>query len=316
MTEDREQRAEEKAGEDRSPFFISVVIVNYNGRQYLQRCLASLAAQTYRDFEIIVVDNASGDDSVEWIDANFPHTRVMRSPRNLGFAAGNNLAIRASPAEFIATLNTDTEVESNYLEKLIAPMRDERVGACAPLMLQFAQPERIDAAGITIDRFGFAWNRHAGRRAKFVTGAREVFGACAGAALYRRRMLDEIGLFDEDYFGFYEDVDLAWRARRAGWKCMFVPGARVYHVHGASFRHGSPQKLFLLARNRWWTLLKNYPMPALLLNLPLIVAADLIALVRAVYVSRSLAPLWGRVAAFQNPRAIFVKRRAIQSRPD
>jgi GT2 family glycosyltransferase len=304
-----------------SPSFISVVVVNYNGRRYLERCLDSLAAQTYPTFETIVVDNASTDGSAEWLAARFSQVRVVCAPRNLGFAAGNNLGIRIATAknagqargEFIVTLNNDTEVEPDFLERLAAPLADEQVGMCAALMLEFERRDRVDAAGIGIDRAGFAWNLLAGRAASRVGAAREVWGACAGAALYRVAMLDEIGLFDEDYFGFYEDVDLAWRARGAGWKCTVVPDARVYHVHGGSFRQGSEQKLYLLARNRWWTLLKNYPMPALALNLPLIVGADLVALAHSLIHQRSLAPLRGRVAAWRDLRRVWRKRRVVQA---
>ncbi len=288
--------------------FISVVIVNYNGRHYLQRCLASLAVQTYPAFEIIVVDNASADGSVDWLAAHFPGVHVICAPRNLGFAAGNNLGIRAARGEFIATLNNDTELEPNYLECLVAPMSDPAVGACAALMLQFDRRDRIDSAGIRLDRAGFAWNRYAGQPVGHLGAERQVWGACAGAALYRLELLDEIGLFDEDYFAFYEDVDLAWRVQRAGWKCALAADARVYHIHGGSFRHGSAQKLYLLARNRWWTLLKNESLPALALNLPLIAGLDLLALVWSVLVQRSLAPLWGRVDAWRNLPRVWRKR--------
>jgi GT2 family glycosyltransferase len=310
---EREKAAFDRRGVQRNAPFISVVVVNYNGRPYLEGCLTALAAQTHSAFEVIVVDNASSDDSAAWVAAHFPGVHVLRAPRNLGFAAGNNLGIRAARGEFIATLNNDTEVEPHYLERLSAPMREARVGMCAALMLEFQRRDRVDSAGIEIDRAGFAWNRQAGRREDGVTTDREVFGACAGAALYRHAMLDEIGLFDEDYFGFYEDADLAWRARRAGWKCFLVPGARVYHVHGGSFRQGSAQKLYLLARNRWWTLLKDYSMPALALNLPLILSADLVALLRALVQYRSLAPLRGRVDALRGIRNALRKRRAIQA---
>ncbi len=295
------------------PSFISVVVVNYNGRPYLEGCLTALAAQTYSAFEVIVVDNASTDDSAAWIATHFPAVHVLRAPRNLGFAAGNNLGIGAARGAFIATLNNDTEVEPHYLERLSVPMREGRVGMCAPLMLESERRDRIDSAGIGIDRVGFAWNLQAGKREEDVTGEREVWGACAGAALYRRAMLNEIGLFDEDYFGFYEDADLAWRARLAGWKCILVPSARVYHVHGGSFRQGSAQKLYLLARNRWWTLLKDYPTPALALNLPFFLAADLLSLVWGLARNRSIAPLQGRVDALRGMRNALAKRRAIQA---
>ncbi|MBI4671253.1 MAG: glycosyltransferase family 2 protein [Chloroflexi bacterium] len=270
---------------DGSPFFISVVIVNYNGAQFLERCLASLAAQTYTAYEIILVDNASTDSSREFVTAHFPQVKLVRSETNVGFAAGNNLGIRHARGEFIATLNTDTRVEPDYLEKLCAPMTAAQdaaaVGACAPLMLEMERPEMVDAAGIRVDRFGFAWNLGAGERANKFATTREVYGACAGAALYRRAMLDQIGWFDDAYFGFYEDADLAWRARRAGWKTVFAPRARVYHVHGASFGKISPRKTYLLARNRWWTMRKNYSLPSFVFHLPLILILDFVSLLQA-----------------------------------
>ncbi len=304
----------EKASERDSPFFVSVVVVNYNGRAHLERCLPVLAAQTYRDLEVIVVDNASTDGSAEWVAAHFPRVCLVRAPTNLGFAGGNNLGIRAARGTFIATLNNDTEVEPDYVERFVAPMRDPNVGSCAALMLEFDRRERIDSAGIRIDRAGFAWNRLAGQPAESITRGQEVWGACAGAALYRRAMLDEIGLFDEGYFGFYEDVDLAWRARRAGWKCILVPSARVYHIHGGSFRRGSYYKMYLLARNRWWTILKNYPRPALFWNLPLIIGADILSLLVSLAQNRSPAPLRGRLDALRGMRTALAKRGAREAR--
>lgn len=309
----------EEAGFDRmdahpnSPPYISIVVVNYNGRRYLEGCLRTLAASTYTPSEIVLVDNASTDDSAQWVSTHFPDVHVVIAPRNLGFAAGNNLGIRAARGELIATLNNDTEIDPDYLEQLSGPMREARVGMCAPLMLEFRRRDRVDSAGIRVDRAGFAWNLQAGEPAGRVTGERRVWGACAGAALYRRAMLDEIGLFDEEFFGFYEDADLAWRARLAGWDCVLVPSARVYHVHGGSFRQGSAQKLYLLARNRWWTMLKNYPMPALLFNLPLILIADLLSLLNGFLGYRSLAPLGGRADALRSLRSALAKRRAVQA---
>lgn len=308
------------AGGDGSPFFVSIVIVNYNGERYLPRLLDSLARQTCRAFETILVDNASTDGSAEWVAAHYPQVQLVRGEQNVGFAAGNNLGIRAARGSWIATLNTDTELAPDYLEQLAAGVTAavdrsgaaSRLGSCAPLMLEMDRREIVDAAGIEVDRFGFAWNRGAGRRASEFSVPGAVFGACAGAALYRRAMLDEIGRFDADYFAFYEDADLAWRAQQAGWSCLFVPGARVYHVHGASFGKMSTQKLFWLARNRWWTVLKNYPRPALAYYFPLIALADFAALLRSTLQSRSPEPLRGRVAAWRTRRAALAKREAFE----
>lgn len=287
------------AAQDTSPFFISVVVVNYNGAHLLERCLASVLAQTYRRFEIIVVDNASTDESCALLEKQFPNVKLVRSETNVGFAAGNNLGLNAAQGDLIATLNTDTRAESDYLEKLLGPMQDISVGACAPLMLEMERPDIVDAAGIRVDAFGFAWNIGAGELASQHLTGEQVFGACAGAALYRRKMLDAVGFFDGAYFGFYEDVDLAWRVQNAGWKTVFVPAARVYHQHGASFGKISPRKTYLLARNHWWTIFKNYPRPRFAFMLPLLVLADLASLVGAAARGHFSEAWKGRVDAWR-----------------
>ncbi len=294
---------------DASPFFISVVIVNYNGAKCLERCLQSLDAQTLRAFEILLVDNASTDDSCAFVEKNFPHVKLIRSETNVGFAAGNNLGIRAARGNLIATLNTDTEIEIEYLEKLCAPMIDETVGACAPLMLEMERRNVVDAAGIVVDAFGYAWNIGAGDEATFVANTRQVFGACAGAALYRKKMLDEIGLFDDDFFAFYEDADLAWRAHDAGWKTIFVSDARVYHTHGASFGKISPRKTYLLARNRWWTTFKNFPIPRFYFALPILFLLDAISLPQAATRGHLQQAWQGRVDAWRGVKKMWIRRR-------
>ena len=291
-----------------SPFFISVVIVNYNGANFLERCLLSLAAQTFRAFEIILVDNASSDDSCAFVEKNFPRIKLIRSETNVGFAAGNNLGIRAARGNLIATLNTDTEVEKDYLEKLCAPIRDEKIGACAPLMLEMERRNVVDAAGIVVDAFGYAWNVGAGQSANEFVGTREIYGACAGAALYRKAMLDEIGLFDDDYFGFYEDADLAWRAHNAGWKTIFVPTARVAHTHGASFGKISPRKTYLLARNRWWTTFKNFPTPQFYFTLPILFLLDAFSLAQAATRGHFREAWRGRVDAWRGLKKMWARR--------
>ncbi len=306
----RELRDEKRNGaaEDASPFFISVVIVNYNGASFLERCLISLGAQTYTAFEIVFVDNASTDNSVALVARNFPHVRMVLSKTNVGFAAGNNLGIRAAQGNLIATLNTDTEVEKNYLEDLCAPMREPQVGACAPLMLEMERRDVVDAAGILVDAFGYAWNVGVGQTADNFAAMREIYGACAGAALYRKKMLDEIGLFDDDYFGFYEDADLAWRAHNAGWKTIFVPTARVYHTHGASFGRISPRKTYLLARNRWWTTFKNFPAPQSFFALPILFLLDGISLLQAATRGHFREAWQGRVDAWRGLKKMWAKR--------
>ncbi len=290
---------------------LSVVIVNFNGMHWLERLLASLAAQTYPSFETILVDNASTDGSGEWVARHFAEVKIVSSATNVGFAAGINLGIGAARGQAIATLNTDTVVEPDYLEQLAAPLQDRKVGACAPLMLELERPGIVDAAGIEIDRFGFAWNRGMGQPAERFAVSGPVYGACAGAALYRRTMLDALGGFDDDYFGFYEDADLAWRAHNAGWQTVFVPSARVYHAHGASFGKIAPRKTYLLARNRWWTLFKNYPMPALVWHLPFILGLDAAALAAAGARGHGREAWRGRRDAWRARERVWKKRRSL-----
>ncbi len=293
---------------------VSIIIVNWNGQRYLAPCLESVLAQTYPDLEVVLVDNGSSDGSVELARARFPGVRLIENERNLGFATGNNQAIRATRSEFVATLNNDTRVEPGWLAALVTALEsDPGVGMGASKMLFADQPGVINSAGIGLDRVGIAWDRLGGHPDDPADLAPQpVFGACAGAALYRRGMLDQVGLFDEDFFMYLEDVDLAWRARLAGWRALYVPQARVYHHHSATAQEGSPFKRRLLGRNKLWLVAKNYPSPHLWLYLPLILLYDLAAAGYAVWHFRDLSPILGRLAAWVGlPRAL-AKRRRVQ----
>lgn len=293
----------------------SIVILNWNGRHYLDDCLTSVAAQTYPNFETILVDNGSGDGSADWVAERFPAVRLIRNRANVGFAAGNNQAIRASLGSYIATLNNDTRVEPDWLACLVRAVEtDRRVGMCASKMLFADRPETINSTGICLAPAGIAWDRRGGEpddRAE--TEPLEVFGPCAGAALYRKEMLARVGLFDEDFFAYLEDVDLAWRARLAGWRCLYVPTARVYHVHSGTSVEGSRFKGRLLGRNKVWTIAKNYPTRQLLLRLPLILAYDLAAVLYVLLVRGDGAPLAGRWAGLCGLGRIWPKRATVQS---
>jgi len=295
---------------------VSVVILNWNGRRYLDDCLTSLQSQTFTDFEIILVDNGSTDDSVEWVETHFPQVCLIRNAQNVGFAEGNNQAIRSTAAEFIVTLNNDTRVEPGWLAALVeAVASDSAVGMVASKMIFADRPGMINSAGIALDPVGIAWDRLGGTHDDpNETVLVEVFGPCAGAALYRRAMLDQIGLFDADFFAYLEDVDLAWRARLSGWRCLYAPAARVYHVHSATGGEGSPFKNRLLGRNKVWTIAKNYgPAGRLLVYLPLIVLYDLAAVLYALIVRRETAPLQGRLMALKGLPDVWRRRRVVQA---
>jgi len=304
---------------------VAVIIVNWNGKQYLNRCLSAVLAQTYPRVEIILVDNGSTDGSVDFVREHFPTVKIIPSLTNVGFAAGNNLGIRATDTAYVATLNNDTEVDPNWLSELVRAMEsDPRIGMCASKMLFFDDRTLIDSAGVSMDAAGVAWDRQGGERDHDQQSAPvEVFGACAGAALYRRSMLDQIALpppsqdgqpqfFDEDFFIYLEDVDLAWRAQLAGWRCLYVPTARVLHVHSATMQEGSPFKNYLLGRNRLWTLIKNYPTSQLLRALPAILFYDLSASFYALLVRGDTSPGQGRLAGLRGMPAMLAKRAYVQ----
>jgi len=292
---------------------ITVVILNWNGRHLLPACLSALDLQTFRDFEVVVVDNGSHDGSPEWLAAQYPAVHLIRNSTNLGFATANNQGIRAAQAPLIMLLNNDANLEPDCLQVLAAAAdRAEWAGMLACKILQHDAPDRMDSAGIEVDRAGVAWNRGWGEPATQHTQAREVFGPSAAAALYRRSMLDQIGLLDDDFFIYYEDVDLAWRAQWAGWRCLYVPAAVVHHIHSATTGRGSPFKNFLLGRNKWRAILKDYPFATLAIYVPLMMALDLGAALLSSWHSRNLGPLRGRVAVLRDVRKMWRQRRAVQ----
>ena len=296
---------------------VDVVIPSWNGLHWLKQCLPSLHGQLLLDFRVTVVDNGSTDGTTAWVQTHFPDTLLIRNPQNLGFAKAVNQGVRQGSAEYVATLNNDTEADPGWLQSLVQVAEGSRLtGMVASKMLFADRPGMINSAGICVDRAGIAWDRSGGARDDpQTTEPEEVFGPCAGAALYRRAMLDEIGLFDEDFFAYLEDVDLAWRARRAGWRCLYAPTARVLHHHSATAREGSPFKSFHLGRNKVWLLAKNYPFRQLWQHVPLVVAYDLLAATYALVSRGDRHALRGRLAALSGWRKMWRKRRhALTSR--
>ena len=250
----------------------SVVVLNWNGRPLLSACLDSLRNQSWRDFEIIVVDNGSVDGSVEFVKECFPEVRIICLGENLGFCKGNNMGIREANGEYIALLNNDTEVDPHWLEELVKALdRHPEVGFCASKIVLYDTPHLIDSAGDAYSIAGSARKighldfalKEKYRRPRF------VFGACAGAAIYRRSMLEDIGLFDEDFFIIQEDVDLSFRAQLKGYKCLYVPTALVYHRLSATLKTYSTEYVYYGHRNLEFVYFKNMPFPLLLLTLPL-----------------------------------------------
>ena len=293
---------------------VSVIILNWNGKKFLKECLDSLQRQTFLDFETILLENGSTDGSAELLRAEYPRVRLVALSENIGFAGGNNRALQECSGEFIVTLNNDTTVEPGFLAALLAGAEgDARVGMVAAKMLNFYEKGRIDSVGVRIVANGLGQNIGVGEPDLGQYDlAGEVFGPCAGAALYRRAMLDEVGFFDAAFFAYYEDLDLAWRGRLAGWRCLTAPQAVVFHVHSATSGKMSPFTVFQVQRNKWFVLLKNWPASLLLRRLPLLLAFDLAALLLALLRGRGMAACRARLAVLGNLGRLLRQRRELQ----
>lgn len=250
---------------------VSVVIPTWNGRDLLLHALRSLSLQSWQDFETIIVDNGSTDDTVERLEIAFPDVRIVRFSENRGFAAAVNAGIRAAHGDIVVLMNNDTEAATGWLAALVAVLdANPSAGSCASRMISYHDRAVIDSAGV---QFGlFASNiGHGQPDGPQFSQQREVFGACAGAAAYRRRVLDEVGLFDETFFAYFEDVDLAARIQLAGHRCLYVPDAVIYHHGSATSDRMAGTRFHLLMRNAL-TVFFRYAPPRRLLWSPLVLA--------------------------------------------
>ena len=248
---------------------VSVVILAFNGIEYLRDCLSSVLAQTYPNIEVIVVDNASQDGSPEFVEEKFSSVRLISNSSNLGFAAGNNVGIRATHGDYIVLLNQDTKVVPNLIEELVnAAEQDNEIGMCASKILYMYEPKRLNSTGFLLlkDLSGLCKGIGEIDRGQYEQ-QEDVLAAHGAAAFYRRAMLEEIGLFDEDYFLFSEEIDLALRGRFVGWRCVYVPSAVVYHARSTHTGLYSPLKLYYGERNRIWNVVKFLPFPLVISSL-------------------------------------------------
>lgn len=277
---------------------VSVVIPNWNGKHYLRTCLESLKKLATDNwlFETLVVDNGSIDGSVEFIKENYPEVRVFSFSKNRGFATAVNLGIKKSKGRYIALLNNDTEVDKNWLRNLVseAEKAPKNTMSFASKMVNFYQRDLLDDCGDGYTWYGRAYKRGLKQKDVGQFGKKEfIFGACAGAALYKKELFEKIGLFDEDFFAYNEDVDLSFRAQLAGLRCLYVPQAVVYHIKGGF--SDSYVAFCLGVKNTLNVIVKNWPVDLFLVNLPKIVYAQ----VRIFWASLKL----GFFLAF--PRGVF-----------
>jgi len=240
---------------------VSIIIPNLNGEKFLEDCLESLREQTCRNFEIILIDNGSTDNFVSRAKKFFPEVKIIKNQENLGFAKANNQGFEISKGEYIATLNNDTVVDRNWLKELVAVAeKDENIGMVASKILLAKEGNKIDSVGVNIALDGMTKQRGGLEidRGQY-DREEEILFPSACAALYKRKMLDEIGFFDEDFFAYCEDSDLGLRGRLAGWKAVYAPKAIVRHLYSQTGGRHSPFKLYLVERNHIWLVIKNFP---------------------------------------------------------
>ncbi len=251
----------------------SVVIPSFNGRHLLSRCLASIECHRPADpalaIEVLVSDDASTDGTAEWLEASYPEVKLIRAQSNGGFCAAANAGIAAARGRFIQLLNNDTEVAAGWIEAGVAPFSDPSAGSVAPLVRVRSEPARTDSAGDSYSLAGRPTKRGHGRPARLFAGRsiEEVFGASGSSAFYRADVLKRLGGFDSLYGSYYEDVDLAFRLRWAGYRCFFASDCLVYHDVSASYDHGSPKLQRRMSRNAELLFWSNMPAGALALGL-------------------------------------------------
>jgi hypothetical protein len=295
---------------------VAVVIPSWNTREYLAPCLESLRRQTFRDFETIVVDSASTDGSVGFVRENFPKVRTLPLPENRGFSGAVNAGIAASDAELVVLLNNDTEQDPGWLQTLVdAAERCPEAGLFASKLVDFRDRRRLDGAGDVLRGSGLPYRLGHGEvdRGQF-DGERFVFGACAAAALYRRGLFEDIGLFDEDFFAYCEDADVSFRAQLAGYGCLYVPQSVVYHVGSVSTGgKRSATATRLGARNSVSLLVKNLPLSAVPHVLPFFLLEQVRRLLAAAATGTLRAQLRGLSEARGHLPLMLKKRQQIQA---
>jgi GT2 family glycosyltransferase len=293
---------------------VSIVVVNWNGAAVLPRCLDALTAQTMRDSELLVVDNASTDGSADGLEATHPEARVIRLEHNTGFAAANNLAARLARGKWLALANTDAFLDPHWLQAMTgaAEARPE-FSFFASRLLQTSDPSRLDGAGDVYHISGLVWRRGFGQpAAQTALQEEEVFSPCGAAALYLRQAFVAAGGFDEDYFAYLEDVDLGFRLRLLGHRCLYVPTAVAQHVGSAS--HGARSKFstYYSQRNMVWTYVKDMPGRDLWLSLPAHLLANLVFMVYHPFTGLGRVTWLAKWHALKGLPSAFRKRREVQ----
>ena len=257
---------------------VSVVIPNFNGIAFLDSVLASLEGQTLSNFEVILVDNGSTDGSCSFVTANYPWVHLIELSENFGFCGAVNAGIRAAKAPYVLLLNNDTEVKEDFVEEmLVAIRRHKNAFSCGARMVQYHDRDRLDDVGNYYCALGWSFARGRGKDIHAYETEDKIFSACAGAAIYRKKIIEKIGYFDEEHFAYLEDTDIGYRARIYGYENWYAPKAIVYHVgSGTSGSRYNQFKTRYSSRNNIYLIYKNMPLLQIILNLPFLAVGFLI----------------------------------------
>ncbi len=252
---------------------VSVIIPNFNGMAYLDGVLSGLECQTVRNFEVILVDNGSSDGSCAFVASSYPWVHMIELPENFGFCKAVNEGIKASRAPYVLLLNNDIEVTPDFIEEMLAAIRrHKKAFSCAARMIQFHDRDRLDDAGNYYCALGWAYARGKGKDIHTCEKEEKIFASCAGAAIYRRKIFEKIGYFDEEHFAYLEDMDVGYRARINGYENWYAPKAMVYHVgSGTSGSRYNHFKTRYSSRNNVYLIYKNMPLLQIILNLPFLI---------------------------------------------
>lgn len=274
---------------------ISIVILSYNSREDLVECIPSIRSQTYSNFEIILVDNASTDGSEEFVRTNYPEIKVIQTGKNLGYPAGNNAGFEIAEGEYIVVVNPDTVADPEWLAELIKPLENDRtITATTSKVLMYYQKDRINACADTTHYTGLTFCRGFNKPVSEFNNYQEVGSFAGGSFAIRSDKLKNVNGFDPDFFLYLEDTDLSWRIRFAGGKIMYVPKSVIYHKAKLSI---TPWKEFYLERNRYLMLLKNFDSKTLILLFPALVITEVVTFGHATlhgskYIKSKLNACW------------------------
>lgn len=300
---------------------ISVLILNYNGLKYVDQCLSSVFNTNYSRFEVIFIDNASTDGSVEHVIHRYgsdARLRIVRNPRNYGFAKGNNIGARYARGDYLVFLNVDTKVDPSWLKELVKAFElNPDLGAAQAKLLKMNNPQRLDTCGHMLTPYGFTYEVGLNDEANRYTKSFEILAGKGAALIVRHGVFEEVGGFDEDYFLLREETDLCWRIWLRGYRVVFIPDAVVYHAVGGTFKRSNIQSIYFFQRNMIITLIKNLEFKNVLKVLPihvsLLLIDSLIADLKGKKASRLLTALRCFSYIINNFKRIWIKRRVVQS---